>query len=229
MQAIILAAGKGTRMGSLTETLPKPMLPINGKTLLEHKFDQLPAVIDEIIIVIGYLGDVIKERYGNEYNSTKITYMEQTELNGTGGALLLLQPILNERFMILMGDDIYAREDMENCIATEGWSLLLEDMEHMAAGGKMIVNDKGEVVGIEEGNHRGTPGLFNTNLAVLDRRIFDFPPVPKNEGSAEFGLPHHMVQASLAGNIPIHAVMTTFWIQITAPEDLERASTLMGS
>lgn len=228
MQAVILAAGKGTRMGTLTETLPKPMLSVCGKTLLEHKFDALPEGVSEIIIIIGYLGHTIRERFGDTYKGKKITYVEQTELNGTGGALLVAKDLLHDRFVVMMGDDIYAKEDIAKCMETPGWSLLLEDMENMAMGGKMLVNEKGEVVGIEEGDHRGTPGLFNTNLMVLDSRIFEYPMVPKTAGSHEFGLPHNLINASLVGGIPVKAILSTSWIQVTGPADIERAEGLLG-
>ena len=59
MKAVILAAGKGTRMGDLSLETPKPMLKVLGKTLLEHKLDSLPDVIDEVVITVGYLKDRI--------------------------------------------------------------------------------------------------------------------------------------------------------------------------
>ena len=75
MQVVILAAGRGTRMGGLTERVPKSLLEVAGKTLLEHKFDILPDDVDEIIIVVGYLGDKIREWYGDGYHSKRIQYL----------------------------------------------------------------------------------------------------------------------------------------------------------
>ena len=59
MQAVILAAGRGVRMGKLTENTPKPMLSLFGKPMLEWKLEMLPRVIDEVIFVIGYYGSQI--------------------------------------------------------------------------------------------------------------------------------------------------------------------------
>ena len=65
MFTVILAAGKGTRMGDLAKETPKPMLRVLGKTLLEHKLEMLPESITDVIIVVGYLKDKITEVIGN--------------------------------------------------------------------------------------------------------------------------------------------------------------------
>ncbi len=87
MKCIILAAGKGTRLNPLTDTRPKPLIPIANKSILEWNLDALTGVVDEVIIVIGYKGDMIKEKIGKKYGSLKISYVEQKEQKGTGHAL----------------------------------------------------------------------------------------------------------------------------------------------
>jgi UDP-N-acetylglucosamine diphosphorylase / glucose-1-phosphate thymidylyltransferase / UDP-N-acetylgalactosamine diphosphorylase / glucosamine-1-phosphate N-acetyltransferase / galactosamine-1-phosphate N-acetyltransferase len=223
MQALILASGRGTRMGALTDTIPKPMLMVAGKTLIDHKLEALPPEIDEVMFVIGYQGAYIRHHYGDSYAGRRITYIEQKELNGTGGAVWLARPLLSGRFLVLMGDDIYARKDIEHCINTPGWSVLIERTETMAEGGSMIVDEQGIVLGIEEGNHRGKPGIMNTNMFVLDERVFEQPLIPKAVGSSEYGLPQTVVEASRNLHIPLIAVDTTSWIQITVPEDIALA------
>src|SRR5215212_8859235 len=109
MQAVILAAGRGTRMVELTTEVPKPMLEVSGKTLLEYKFDALPEEVAEVIIIVGYLGSVIQRRFGGEYKGKKLFYVEQEELNGTAGALWHAKDILKDRFIVMMGDDIYTK------------------------------------------------------------------------------------------------------------------------
>jgi NDP-sugar pyrophosphorylase family protein len=105
---------------------------------------------------------------------------------------------------------------------------VVEKTETMGSGGKVLVGENDIVTGIEEGDHRGTPGLMNTNLIVLDERIFEYPMVPKADGSSEYGLPQTVLKASLAGGIPLHAVYATSWIQITSPEDLARADSIIA-
>ena len=223
MQAVILASGRGTRMGTLTDSVPKPMLMVAGKTLIDHKLDALPPEIDEVIIVIGYQGQLIREHYGDSYKGIRLQYVEQPELNGTGGAMWLARPLITGRFLVLMGDDIYAREDIERCITTDDWSVLIERTETMAQGGSMVVDEDGFVLGIEEGDHRGRPGIMNTNMFVLDERVFEQELVPKASGSNEYGLPQTVVEASKRFSIPLRAIDATSWIQITAPEDLQEA------
>lgn len=228
MQAVILAAGKGTRMKALTQSVPKPMLQVLGKTLIEHKLDALPESVDEVILIIGYQGHVIREHFGDSYKGRTIRYVTQEELNGTMGALALASPYLTERFVVMMGDDIYAKEDIEACLAAPGWSVLVEETERMGAGGRMVMDEARNIVAIEEGDHTGKPGLMNTNLLALDPTLFSYPLVPKAPGSDEYGLPQTVVAASQASGIPLRAVPATFWIQVTAPEDLARAEAILA-
>jgi NDP-sugar pyrophosphorylase family protein len=227
MQAVILAAGRGTRMRDLTETMPKPMLPVLGKSLIAHKLEALPEEVDEVIIVVGYLGDVIRKAFGEEYQGRRIRYVEQETLNGTMGSLALAKPLLTGRFVVLMGDDIYAKEDIAAALSSPDWSILVERTGSMGAGGKMVLEGS-RIVAIEEGEHAGMPGLMNTNLFALDTRLFEIPMVPKVAGSDEYGLPQTVLAASHALGIPLHAVYATRWIQITAPEDLRQAERLLG-
>lgn len=210
-------------MGDLTDLIPKPMLIVAGKTLIEHKLDALPDEVNEIVIVTGYQGELIRKTFGHSYKGKKITYAHQEELNGTGGALWLAAPQLSGRFLVMMGDDLYSKRDVEACLASPDWAVLIEKTENMGMGGKMLVNESDCITGIEEGDHRGTAGLMNTNLHVLDMHLFDHPLIPKAPGSYEYGLPHTVLAAAEAEHIPVHAVYATDWLQITAPEDIVSA------
>lgn len=224
MQAVILAAGKGTRMGDATLEIPKPLLEVNGKTLLEHKFDAMPAGVDEIIVVIGWMGIQIQERFGESYRGIRMRYVEQEVLDGTMGALSCAKNILRGRFLVMMGDDIYAREDMDKCLRhTDGWSLVVHKTNSARAGGAVVFDSEEKILAVKEGEHEGER-FTSTNLFSLDTHIFDFPMVPKAEGSREFGLPQTALAAAASLGIPLYAVATSFWIQVTSQSDLEHAS-----
>ena len=238
MQVIILTAGRGTRMGELTETTQKTMLTVQGKNLLDWKIDALPEEVDEIIFVIGYLGSQIQKHFGNEYTRNNktyhITYVEQKELNGTGGSLVLckeqLGDRLQERFMVLMGDDIYVKEDLERLIQEDLAVLVSETKKH---GGLFLVNDEGDVVGLEEGlvtiqeDTVGFKKYMNTGAYILNEDIFAYPLVKVSQ--KEYGLPHTLVQESYLATHTLKAIPATDWIQITDPQSLITAENLLSA
>ncbi len=220
MQAVILAAGRGTRMGALSEHIPKPLLEVGGKSLLEHKFDALPAEVNEVIIIVGYLGGKIQERFGGNYAGKRILYVEQEVLDGTMGALSRAKGLLKDRFLVLNGDDIYARQDIWALAKSEGWAVLGLEREDLKSAAKLVLNEDGTVREIIEASHHdGGAGFLSTGAFVLDTSVFNYPLTPKAPGSDEYGLP----QTILASDQPLKLVPATFWIVITAPEDLARA------
>lgn len=227
MQAVILAAGRGIRMGELTKETPKPMLKVVGKTILEHKLAALPESVDEVVLVVGYLQEKIRAYFGNEYQGRRIVYVEQKEPKGTADALWRARDVLRDRFIVLMGDDIYAREDIEACLAEEGWVMLVEHLLAPRAGGAVATRDD-SIVEITEGEHvEGT--VLGTNLYVLDTRIFQYPLAPKAADSDEYGLPQTVVAASIQSGIPFKSVRATRWVQITSPEDIAAAEKALQS
>lgn len=228
MQAVILAAGRGTRMKKLTAEMPKVLLEVAGKTLLEHKFDVLPESVDEVVIVVGYLGSKIQERFGGAYAGRRILYVEQEEFDGTAGALWKAAPLLRGRFIVMNGDDLYAKEDVEKCLReSDGWTMLVCRTSGTTSGARVRLGDGNLVRDIVESGPEGNSGLVNTALYVLDTRVFSYKPVPKHPGSGELGLPQTLLTA--VSDVPLHAVEASFWIPITDENDLKRAENELKS
>ncbi len=209
-------------MGDLVGNTPKPMLMVAGKTLLEHKFDALPEEVDEIILVVGYLQEVIKDRYGDSYKGKKISYVTQENIvSGTMNALEQARPILKSRFFVMYADNIYAAADMQKCLPFEGWVMVVEKRESLQSLANVVVNADGLITDIIEADtHTGGSGLANTGLYLLDERIFAYPPVAV-QGRTETGLPQTMLQA--CGQVPMHIVPATLFIEITNPDDIQAA------
>ena len=107
MKVVIMAGGKGTRIASVRSDVPKPMINICGKPILEHQIDNLKACgLADIILVIGYLGDKIKEYFGDGSKfGVNIEYFVEDHPLGTAGALFKM-PQLTEDFLLLCGDVI---------------------------------------------------------------------------------------------------------------------------
>ncbi len=208
------------------------MLPVAGRPLLEYKLDALPEEIDEVIMIVGYLGNVIREHFGSAYGNKKIKYVEQQELNGTAGALWSAQSLLHDRFLIMMGDDIYAKKDIEESLAkTDSWTLLVQGLPELYRAGRVELNSEGHIENIIESDRedekRKEPGIASTNLYIVDTRLFTFPLVPKHEGSLEFGLPQTVVAAAKSLGVVFEPIYTDSWIQITAPKDLVAAEKML--
>ena len=221
MKALIFAAGKGSRMQHLSTDTPKPLLTVLDKTLLEHKLDALPADITEVLIVVGYLKEKIINHIGCSYNNKKITYIVQEQLLGTAHCLSLCKShLLNEhKFLVMMGDDIYCKDDMIECLKYD-FSILISQVESVLNKGYVIFhNDKIKEI-IEQYQH-DIPGYVCTGLYCLTPKIFDYTMVAINE--TELGLP----QTILSTNEELKVIKSRFWLQITTPNDLIIAETLL--
>lgn len=224
MKCVILAAGKGTRMGDLSAETPKPMLKVLGKSLLAHKLDMLSEEIGEVIIVVGHLKNKITEEFGEKYNDRRITYVVQEELLGTAHSLSLCKKYLEneEKFLVLMGDDIYSKEDMKECIEN-GWAIGVRETETLKGKAKVIFDQNGHIQEIIEKYPKDEAGFICTGMYCLTPKIFDYKMVQIPGG--EYGLPQTILSAK--NDIPIKAVQSRFWLQITAPEDLKIAETFL--
>jgi NDP-sugar pyrophosphorylase family protein len=104
--SVILAGGLGTRLGALAEGLPKPMVPVAGKPLLEHVVRQLAEQgFPELLLLVGYRAGVIESHFGDgSAFGLRIRYSRESEPLGTGGALRLAAPQIPDRFLMLYGD-----------------------------------------------------------------------------------------------------------------------------
>ena len=109
MIAVIMAGGKGTRIQSINNKIPKPMIQVCGKPILEHQIIKLKENgINNIIIVIGYLGNVIKKYFGDGSKwNISVKYVEEEKPLGTAGALYFIKNMVSDDFLMLNGDIIF--------------------------------------------------------------------------------------------------------------------------
>lgn len=210
-------------MGSLTEDTPKPMLKVLGKNLIEHKLEILPASIQEVVIVVGYKDHVIRDYFGEKWRHLPIKYVYQKELLGTGHGVHMAKDAIAGNFMVLMGDDMYHREFLDN-LSKEKWAISARRIEKPKLGAKIVTDRKGTLTDIQEAQNL-VPGEWeNIGAYVLGKEFFDAPLVPKAVDSAEYGLPQTLLH--LVSKYPIKIVEAENWTQITSPEDLQIAATV---
>ncbi|MGE5392672.1 MAG: nucleotidyltransferase family protein [Candidatus Saccharibacteria bacterium] len=223
MQAIILAAGKGLRMRPLTEAVPKPLLKVGGKAILDRTIEALPEEVDEVIIVVNYLKDgIIKHVQAAQY-AVPVRFAEQDELTGTATAVRACEGLVAGSFLVINGDDLYRKEDLGKLLRFETGLLVKDVTQEGPYGtsqrrlGKIRFDGFGKLEGIDEG---GEGRYLNIGAYILDKSFFRTRPVRIANG--EYGLPQTMIEMVRAGK-DVRVAEADFWIPIGFPEDLEQA------
>lgn len=216
-QAVLLAAGRGTRLAPLTDELPKPLIEVGGRPILDWTLDALPRSVEDVVIVVGYRREMIEARYGDERNGRRIRYVEQKELKGTGHAVHEVADLVEDRFFVLNGDDLYLPEDLEAMCAHDRAVLGLR-ATRTGRFGALDADANGDLIAIVDG---GAGSMINIGAYLVDRTYFDVPLVPIKDG-AEFGLPQTL--AAGASTAPVRVIDAHAWFPIGYPEDVAKAT-----
>lgn len=181
--AVILAAGESKRTRPLTAHRPKPLIPLLGRPLLARILDELVGIVDRATLVVGYRAAAIEAHFGAAYRGIVLRYVQQTEVNGTAGALQVAGPI-DEPFFLLYGDNLIARADVLG-VCTRRYSMAALPVADARAFGVLdIVGD--EVRGIIEKpadpppNALANPGIFHFDAAVFPL-LAQIAPSPRGE------------------------------------------------
>ncbi|MBI4437572.1 nucleotidyltransferase family protein [Candidatus Uhrbacteria bacterium] len=213
MQAVILAAGKGARLRPLTHETPKPLIDICGKPLIAHVLSALPENVDELFVVVNHLREDLMAYLGTAWRNTPIRYVIQEPLSGTAGAVHLLRSHLRRPFLVVNGDDLYRKEDLERLCAHD-LALLYHLSDH----------DLKAAAVIEQGHFRElAPGRNAVCGAyLLNDSFFQVSPVEIHVSEfTEFGLPQTL--AVLAKTSQIAGVQANFWLPVGTAQELEAA------
>ncbi|MFZ2193012.1 MAG: nucleotidyltransferase family protein [Candidatus Moraniibacteriota bacterium] len=218
MQVVILAADRGKRMKGVIDEVPKSMLKLKGKPILEHKINMLPEEIDEIVFIIGYCGDYIIRYFKHYFSGRRITYVYQHNINGTGGALHLAQSILKDKFMVMMGDDLYHKKDLKKLLKND-MAILGYEVEDASQFGIIKTNKAGHMIEVIEKPKKSKDKLANTGVYIINKKFFDYELV--SIGNGEFGLPQTL--AKMAKEHKIKVEKARAWHPIGRPEDLKEA------
>jgi NDP-sugar pyrophosphorylase family protein len=232
-KAILLAAGRGKRLGDLTARTPKPLLDIAGAPLLAHLVAALAgAGIRDFTIVTGYLGEQVAEwcaRYARENPGLIITAVAQPELNGTAGALMAARGAVaaEERFIFGWGDVLMDRANYGRFAARarEGdFELLLavNRMKDPWRGAAVYLSTDMRILRLVEKPDEGTSTTEwnNAGLFASGQIIFDYAERLRPSARGELELPQ-AIAAMIGDGRAVRAIdMRGFWSDIGTPEDL---------
>lgn len=175
MQAVVLAAGRGKRLKDLTEDLPKVMMPLNGKPIIEIILKQLSmADVKEAVIVVNYKKEKIIEYLGEEIFGIKLKYAEQKETNGTATAVLSAEPYITEkRFFTVAGDSVFPTDILERLKKHKSEGVLSVCRVNDASRFGVIETTNGKVKRIVEKSPNPPSNLANTSIYLFPYSIFD--------------------------------------------------------
>ncbi len=175
MQAIILAAGEGTRLRPFTMSKPKVMLPIGNKPILAYVVKALVEKdLKDIIMVVGYRKERIMSFFGDGSKfGAKITYVVQEKQLGTAHALLYVKKLVKEDFVLVAGDNIIDKETVSRIIQHDkNPSVLVTESELPSKYGVITVeNDR--VSSIIEKPERKIGNIINTGVYHFNKDIFN--------------------------------------------------------
>ncbi|AQL44013.1 glucose-1-phosphate thymidylyltransferase [Halorientalis sp. IM1011] len=180
MQAVILAAGEGTRMRPLTASLPKPMLPVADRPLCAHTADAAVAAgVDELIFVVGYEQAVVREHFGERYRGVPVSYAVQDEQLGTAHAVKAAEDHIEGEFAVLNGDDLYDPGALAD-LFSGGPAVGTYAVEDPTPYGVFDVQD-GTVEGIVEKPEEPPSNRINVGAYVFPSEARDWLDVPMSE------------------------------------------------
>ncbi len=215
MQAVILAGGRGIRMGDLCKNCPKPLIQIGSKPIIVRTLETLPESINDIVIVVGYMGKYINSFLGDYFRGIKITYVIQ-EITGTGGALIAAKDMLKDIFFVVNGDDLYRKGELESFGTDRAKYGITYGVPNQAIPENICFNEEGLFLG-REPSAPNNIRWFGVGAYLLQKDIFSgtWHTLP----SGELSIPHSLVNQKF----PIYVQPVKYWLPVNTPEQLERA------
>ena len=229
-KAVILAAGRGTRMRELTADLPKPMVEVHGKPVLQHIVEGLrDAAVRKFLIIVGYRADAVQNFFGDGSRyKIDIQYTTQVTQDGTGRVIELARNFSGDSAFVLAYGDIlvdpanYKRivdlaDDVEAVVSVIRG-------EDVSKGGAVFVNEQMELVDLLEKPKLGEPSSpwYNAGLYAFRPSIFEFTAKLKPSPRGEYELTDAIRELAQSGKKTQALELTGAWADVRDPEILAR-------
>jgi len=206
-RAVLLAAGRGTRMKELTDALPKPMLPVKGSPILEHIIGGLRAAgIERVLIVVGYRADVVRGHFGDGgRHGVAVEYATQVVQDGTGRVVELAKDFAgSEPFILSYGDILIDPANYVRLVTlgdAEAFITVKHRPEEISKGGAVFINDRFEMTDLREKPAPGEPTSpwYNAGVYTFRPTIFDYTARLQKSPRGEYELTDAIRQLALDG------------------------------
>ena len=229
-KAVILAAGRGTRMRELTNDLPKPMLEVRGKPVLQHIIEGLrDAGVRKLLIIVGYHADAVQNFFGDgsRYN-VDIQYVTQVMQDGTGRVVNLARDFVGDTPFVLSYGDIlvdptnYKRvADLPANVET---IITVTRGEDVSKGGAVFLNEQMELIDIREKSRpdQTTSPWYNAGIYAFRPSIFEFSGKLNLSPRGEYELTDAIRAIAHSGKKVKALELTGGWADVRDPEVLAR-------
>ena len=227
-KAVLLAAGRGTRMRELTSDLPKPMLRVQGKPILQHIVEGLCAAgVTDVLLVVGWRAEVVRDFFGNgEAFGVRIGYETQLVQDGTGKVVELARDFCGTEPFILGYGDILVDPSNYQRLAHPAANIeaivSVKRSDDVSQGGAVFVNDRFELTDLREKPKPGEPTSpwYNAGVYAFRPSIFDFISRLERSPRGEFELTDAIRALAQSGHKVQALELTGAWADVRDPEIL---------
>jgi UDP-N-acetylglucosamine diphosphorylase / glucose-1-phosphate thymidylyltransferase / UDP-N-acetylgalactosamine diphosphorylase / glucosamine-1-phosphate N-acetyltransferase / galactosamine-1-phosphate N-acetyltransferase len=226
MKAVVLVAGKGTRMEPLTSDCPKVMLQVANKPILEHIVNSaIDAGIEGFVFITGYLEQQIREYFGEGSKwGASIEYVPQKEQLGTADAIGYAKGHVEEAFLVLNGDMLIGQEDLKALLSrTEEAVICVKEVDNPSDFG-VLETENNKVVRIIEKPKNPPTNLANAGIYLFRESIFDFIDITQPSVRNEFEITDSIQMLIDSGAAVGYSPLEGRWIDIGYPWDLLKAN-----
>lgn len=247
MKAVILAAGKGTRMRELTQAMPKPMLKVQNKPIIEHIVDGLrEAGIREFCVITGFRAEVIENYFGDGTRAgVKMSYARQEVQDGTGKAPELAKKFVgSDPFLLTYGDILVKPETYQGMVArfdngrVDG-VITVTPGQDVTKGGLNFFDEQFRLRKVVEKPNAqqiaqyqsegflkpGAPVWYNAGIYIFKPVVFEFTSKLQKSPRGEYELPDAINAMVQAGHTIAGEEIAGRWVDVRDPEvlaDLEK-------
>jgi len=227
-KAVLLAAGKGTRMRELTEELPKPMIAVQGKPILQHIVEGLRAAgVTHFLIIVGYRADVVREFFGDGSKfGVAVDYETQVVQDGTGRVVELAKTFAGtDPFILSYGDILVDPVNYQRLVALDAAEALISVKHNpgeIAKGGAVFVNERFEMTDLREKPQPGEPTSpwYNAGVYTFRPSIFDFTAILEKSPRGEYELTDAIRNLAVSGQLVQALELSGDWADVRDPEVL---------
>jgi len=228
--AVVLAAGRGTRMRELTNDVPKPMIEVRGKPVLQHIVEGLrDAAVRKFLIIVGYHAETVRNFFGDgRRHNVAIQYAIQPVQDGTGRVVNLARDFTGELpFVLSYGDILIGQENYRRVVDLSDdveAVITVTHGEDVSQGGAVFVNEQMELVDLREKTKPGEPTSpwYNAGLYAFRPSIFEFTERLKPSPRGEYELTDAIRGLAHSGKTVRALELTGEWADVRDPEILAR-------